>query len=164
MKQDLYFSAESGLIVPGQSHFFDMGAAPVRTVDLGGDLVSPGLIDCQINGAYGIDFSELSLEDADGGEERYLTGLELVARRIVETGCTSFVPTIITQKEELYAKVSSRATHIDRYSVDLQLTRYRSYYDCSAPGHPNHPPMCLDTMPKDLSSIHFDEVLTPKPC
>ena len=60
----------------------------------------------QINGAYGVDFSELAIEEQDGGEGKYVQGLETVMRRIVETGCTSFVPTIITQKEELYAKVS----------------------------------------------------------
>jgi len=51
-----------------------------------------------------VDFSELDLSDPEC-EEKYIAGLERVARRIVETGCTSFVPTIITQKEELYAKV-----------------------------------------------------------
>jgi N-acetylglucosamine-6-phosphate deacetylase len=61
----------------------------------------------QINGAYGIDFSELNVDEPDGGESSYLAGLDHVAKRIVETGCTSFVPTIITQKEELYAKVTA---------------------------------------------------------
>ena len=59
----------------------------------------------QLNGAYGVDFSELSLEDEDGGEARYLQGLDKVSSRIIETGCTSYVGTIITQKEELYRKV-----------------------------------------------------------
>jgi len=45
------------------------------------------------------------VDDKDGGEARYIARLEKVARRIVETGCTSLVPTIITQKEELYSKV-----------------------------------------------------------
>jgi N-acetylglucosamine-6-phosphate deacetylase len=42
----------------------------------------------------------------DGGEGDYVAGLQKVAKRIVVTGCTSFVPTVITQKEELYSKVS----------------------------------------------------------
>jgi N-acetylglucosamine-6-phosphate deacetylase len=65
------------------------------------------LIDVQINGAFGVDFSELEVSAADGGEGAYIDGLEKVAKRIVSTGCTSFVPTVITQKEELYSKVSS---------------------------------------------------------
>lgn len=54
-----------------------------------------------------MDFSEL--DDSNGsdvGEERYVEGLEKVARRIVETGCTSFVGTVITQEEGLYKRVS----------------------------------------------------------
>lgn len=33
-------------------------------------------------------------------------GLEMVMRRLVETGCTSFLPTVITQRRELYPRVS----------------------------------------------------------
>jgi N-acetylglucosamine-6-phosphate deacetylase len=78
----------------------------VRTIDLDGGILSPGLIDVQINGAYGVDFSEL--EPTPEGEAAYLAGLDKVSARIVETGTTAYVPTIITQKEELYAKVSCR--------------------------------------------------------
>jgi N-acetylglucosamine-6-phosphate deacetylase len=45
---------------------------------------SPGLIDIQINGAYGFDFSVF-----DGDDEAYTNNLEDVAERIVETGVTS---------------------------------------------------------------------------
>ena len=105
IQADIYVSPSSGTIVSGQSFFFDSHLPPLRTIDLGGNILSPGFIDVQLNGAYGVDFSELNLEDVDGGEERYVKGLEKVAGKIVETGCTSFVPTIITQKEELYQKV-----------------------------------------------------------
>lgn len=106
VKADLYVSSTSGLILSGQQNFYDSSSSPTRIVDLGGNILCPGLIDVQINGAYGVDFSELSVDDPDGGESAFVEGLQVVARRIVETGCTSFVPTIITQKEELYAKVS----------------------------------------------------------
>jgi len=45
---------------------------------------SPGLIDIQLNGAYGFDFSVF-----DGDEEAYKQGMKLVAEKIVETGVTS---------------------------------------------------------------------------
>lgn len=117
VRADLYISPTTHRIVSPQSHFYTSHLLPSRTIDLGGNLLSPGLIDVQINGAYGVDFSELDLEDEDGGESRYGQGLETVARRIVETGCTSFVPTIITQEEDLYSKVTSpdiqlRAIHL----------------------------------------------------
>ena len=108
---DLYISPTSGKILSGQSHFYTNRIDVTRTIDLGGNLLSPGLIDVQINGAYGVDFS--NLEDDD--EERYVRELENVARRIGETGTTSFVPTIITQLEELYSKVClARMDFLDR--------------------------------------------------
>ena len=48
-------------------------------------VLAPGLVDLQLNGAYGHD-----LADAD------LPGWHEVTTRLVETGVTSFVPTIIT--------------------------------------------------------------------
>ena len=47
---------------------------------------SPGLIDIQINGAYDFDFSVYGGED-----EKYRAGLDMIARRIVETGVTAYV-------------------------------------------------------------------------
>jgi N-acetylglucosamine-6-phosphate deacetylase len=46
------------------------------------------------------------LEDPEA-ERKYTDGLDEVARRLVEMGTTSFVPTVITQEERLYRKVSS---------------------------------------------------------
>ncbi len=47
---------------------------------------SPGLMDIQINGAYGFDFSVF-----DGDAGAYSQGLRVVAQKIVETGVTSYV-------------------------------------------------------------------------
>lgn len=51
---------------------------------------SPGFIDLQLNGAYGFDFSV-----HDGDDEAYRQGMKLVAERIVETGVTSWVSTLL---------------------------------------------------------------------
>jgi len=104
-KGDLYVSSSTGLIISGQQSFFSDIASPGQVIDLKGNILAPGLIDAQINGAYSIDFSELDTLDPQC-EQRYLDNVVTVARKIVETGCTSFVPTIITQKEELYSRVS----------------------------------------------------------
>ena len=139
IKSDLYISPSSGTIVSGQSSFFDSHRPPIRTIDLGGNILSPGLIDVQLNGAYGVDFSELNNEDADGGEERYIKGLEKVAERILETGCTSFVATIITQKEEMYRKVSvlpGLCCVIDRTSAAAFAQTSLADKCCSCPGLP----------------------------
>jgi hypothetical protein len=53
---------------------------------MGGNIVSPGFIDIQINGAYGFDFSVYE-DDSDA----YRRGLQTVAEKIVETGVTSYV-------------------------------------------------------------------------
>lgn len=48
------------------------------------------MIDIQINGAYGFDFSVY-----EGDDQAYQSGLRDVAERIVETGVTAFVVTIL---------------------------------------------------------------------
>ncbi|OCB85878.1 Metallo-dependent hydrolase [Sanghuangporus baumii] len=58
------------------------------------------ILDSQINGAYGFDFSIYNKDD-----EAYREGLDMIARRIVETGVTSLLPTIITQDGSLYPRL-----------------------------------------------------------
>ena len=79
---DLWIDTHTGRILDAQRTFF-AGRRPERIIDLGGNVLCPGFVDVQINGAYGVDFS---LYDDD---ERYLKGLERVATRIVETGVTA---------------------------------------------------------------------------
>ena len=99
----LHVDPALGRIVDGQSAFFDTKSAFTETIDLEGDYLVPGFIDVQINGGYGVDFSEFT----DGDEEGYLKGLDEFAKRVLETGVTSFVPTIITQQADAYKKVST---------------------------------------------------------
>ncbi len=54
--------------------------------------IAPGFVDLQLNGAYGLDFT------ADG------RSVAEVARRITATGCTAFVPTIVTSAFEDYPR------------------------------------------------------------
>jgi len=61
--------------------------------------VIPGLIDLQVNGAYGYDFTN------DGGT------VSEVARRIPETGVTAFMPTVITSD---FASYPFRLDRIDK--------------------------------------------------
>ncbi|KAF5393371.1 hypothetical protein D9757_000502 [Collybiopsis confluens] len=100
VKKDLWIDERRGLILDAQKTFFERKERPSNIIDLSGNILSPGLIDIQINGAYGFDFSIF-----DGDEEAYKASLRDVAERIVETGVTSFVPTIITQERSLYRKL-----------------------------------------------------------
>ena len=62
--------------------------------DCQNNIVSPGFVDIQLNGAYGVDFSDrnISFEDID-----------YVRRKLLETGVTSFFPTIISSTPEDYS-------------------------------------------------------------
>ncbi|ORY85960.1 hypothetical protein BCR35DRAFT_277635 [Leucosporidium creatinivorum] len=99
-RSDLFIDTDSGKIISGQAHFFSTRQPVDRTIHLQGNILAPGYIDAQINGAFGVDFSSI-----DEGDATYLKRLNEVSRRIVETGTTSYVPTIITQRKELYQKL-----------------------------------------------------------
>ncbi|GAW00568.1 carbohydrate esterase family 9 protein [Lentinula edodes] len=100
LEKDLWIDERRGVILDAQKTFFSRRERPDKVIDLGGNILSPGLIDIQINGAYGFDFSVF-----DGDDDVYQSNLKDVAERIVETGVTSFVPTLITQERSVYPKI-----------------------------------------------------------
>jgi N-acetylglucosamine-6-phosphate deacetylase len=68
------------------------GAPPARVIDLAtgrtdltGGVLAPGLVDIQVNGAFGLDL-------AAAGDDEWA----VVARRLPATGVTTFVPPLIT--------------------------------------------------------------------
>lgn len=101
IKEDLWVSSATGKIVNSQACFFDDLVLPDETIDLGGRIVSPGMIECQLNGAFGFNFSTL-LDDMS----QYGKKLNEVNKLLVETGVTSYIPTITSQRPELYQAVS----------------------------------------------------------
>ncbi|TFK50997.1 Metallo-dependent hydrolase [Heliocybe sulcata] len=100
VEKDLWIDERRGIVLDAQRTFFLRKERPDKIIDLGGNILSPGLIDIQINGAYGFDFSVY-----EGDDEAYREGMKRVALNIVETGVTSLVPTIITQEKSLYPKL-----------------------------------------------------------
>ncbi|RDB25489.1 N-acetylglucosamine-6-phosphate deacetylase [Hypsizygus marmoreus] len=101
VEQDLWIDERRGTILDAQRTFYLRKERPARIVDLKGNILSPGFIDSQINGAYGFDFSVYEDDDS------YRQGMKTVAERIVETGVTSLLPTLITQDKALYPKLLS---------------------------------------------------------
>ncbi|CAG8518539.1 14251_t:CDS:2, partial [Racocetra persica] len=89
----------NGKIIDPQTYFFTFGNVPDVVIDAKGLLVAPGFIDVQINGAFGMDFSQLE------NEEKMKKGIDKVAKGLLKYGCTSFVPTIISSGIEVYQKV-----------------------------------------------------------
>lgn len=98
--EDLWVSSVTGKIVETQQAFYDDFVLPDQTIDLGGRILSPGLIDVQLNGAFGLNFSTVVPDMSLYGKAvRHLN------RRLVQTGVTSYVPTVTTQTSDLYRKV-----------------------------------------------------------
>ncbi|TFK44908.1 Metallo-dependent hydrolase [Crucibulum laeve] len=102
VNKDLWMDERRGVILNAQKTFFLRKERPDRIIDLGGNILSPGFLDIQLNGAYGFDFSVYN-----GDDEEYRAGMKMMAERIIETGVTSLVPTIITQERSLYPKILS---------------------------------------------------------
>jgi N-acetylglucosamine-6-phosphate deacetylase len=101
VNQDLWVSSTSGKILNGQEILYEHRTAPEDIVDLRGRILSPGLIDTQLNGAYGFDFSVIPEE----GTSTYGKGVLRVNRSLIATGVTSYLPTLTSQPPEVYQKV-----------------------------------------------------------
>ncbi|KAJ4190281.1 N-acetyl-glucosamine-6-phosphate deacetylase [Fusarium falciforme] len=105
VSEDLWVSSHTGTILSSQATFFDSGTLPDRIIDLGGRIISPGLIDVQLNGAFGFNFSTLPDDISE-----YPKAVADVNKKLTTTGVTSYVPTLTSQKPILYQKVGNRAT------------------------------------------------------
>jgi N-acetylglucosamine-6-phosphate deacetylase len=104
VSEDLWVSSTSGKILNGQELLFEHRTAPDQIFDLGGRILSPGLIDTQLNGAYGFDFSVIP----DDGAADYGKGVLRVNRKLVATGVTSYLPTMTSQRPEIYHEVCTK--------------------------------------------------------
>uniref|UniRef100_T1HGW2 N-acetylglucosamine-6-phosphate deacetylase n=4 Tax=Rhodnius TaxID=13248 RepID=T1HGW2_RHOPR len=94
-EDDIWFS--DGVILDPEKEFFVNKHVPQKSVSLDGAIVAPGFIDIQINGGFGIDFTYDLMNKPEG--------LSKVAKGILTHGVTSFCPTIVTSKAEVYHKV-----------------------------------------------------------
>ena len=100
VQADLWVSAVTGKVLHSQSSFYDECLVPGEVIDLGGRIVSPGLIDCQLNGAYGFNFSTMPKDPAE-----YEGKVRTLNRKLVRTGVTSYMPTVTSQLPEVYKTV-----------------------------------------------------------
>ncbi|PPC63316.1 N-acetylglucosamine-6-phosphate deacetylase [Pantoea sp. ICBG 1758] len=62
--------------------------------DMAGAFIAPGFIDLQLNGCGGVQFN-------DSPEALSMETLEIMQRANEKSGCTSFLPTLITSSDEL---------------------------------------------------------------
>ncbi len=97
---DVWISSATGKIIRSQSAFYDELIMPDEVIDLGGRIVSPGFIECQLNGAYGFNFSTATADMA-----LYAKQVRDLNKKLAETGVTSYIPTVTSQTSDLYKKV-----------------------------------------------------------
>jgi N-acetylglucosamine-6-phosphate deacetylase len=97
---DLWVSSLTGKILDGQDVFFTQKRLPDVVVDLNNRILSPGLIDVQLNGAFGLNFSKVPEDEGTFPKE-----LKVVNKKLIATGVTSYLPTVTSQKSEVYHKV-----------------------------------------------------------
>lgn len=101
VEQDLWIDSRSGKILRDQVAFYELHLSPDEVIDLGGRILAPGLIDVQLNGAQGFDFSV-----PQSSRKVYDEGLRLVNRGLAATGVTSYLPTVVSSLPEVYWEVS----------------------------------------------------------
>jgi N-acetylglucosamine-6-phosphate deacetylase len=88
--------------------------SPDEVIDLGGRILAPGLIDVQLNGAQGFDFSV-----PKASKEEYDEGLRMVNKGLARTGVTSYLPTVVSSTPEVYWKVCLMIS--DHYQPSISL-------------------------------------------
>ncbi|KAB8216415.1 hypothetical protein BDV33DRAFT_155920 [Aspergillus novoparasiticus] len=100
VEQDVWIDSLSGKILRDQEAFYELHMSPDEVLDLGGRILAPGLIDVQLNGAQGFDFSVPKTS-----KEEYDEGLRMVNKGLAKTGVTSYLPTVVSSTPEVYWKV-----------------------------------------------------------
>ncbi|KAL0274135.1 UNVERIFIED_CONTAM: hypothetical protein PYX00_006631 [Menopon gallinae] len=93
IQEDLW--VRNGKFVNPENIFFDERNFADKQIDCQGALICPGFIDIQINGGFGVDFSQ-DITDVD---------VEKVSKGILAHGVTAFCPTLVTSPEEIYTMV-----------------------------------------------------------
>ncbi|KAM3421263.1 hypothetical protein BST61_g1668 [Cercospora zeina] len=106
VEEDLWISSITGKILRSQEVFYEHHVMPDKIIDLEGKILCPGFIDVQFNGAFGDDFSTVPINNA-GHEDilAYAKTLKKLNKRLAQTGVTSYLPTLPSNKPELYHKV-----------------------------------------------------------
>ncbi|CAM1507569.1 Fc.00g072100.m01.CDS01 [Cosmosporella sp. VM-42] len=95
--QDLWVDSISGKICDGPPDSLE--ATDFKVMDLNGRILAPGFIDIQINGAFGFDFSN---SDCIADPKKFQQGLHDLNQRLIQTGTTSYLPTMTSQFSKTY--------------------------------------------------------------
>jgi len=139
VEQDLWIDSLTGKILKDQEAFYGSHLTPDEIIDLGGRIIAPGMIDVQLNGAHGFDFS-VPCET----KEEYDEGLRMVNRGLARTGVTSYLPTLVSSTPEVYWKVSKAQSALEHSNFPQRkkktnLSSLRSYPPSAQQQEPTRP-------------------------
>ncbi|RKP05425.1 n-acetylglucosamine-6-phosphate deacetylase [Thamnocephalis sphaerospora] len=94
---DDYLWMRDGKLLDPKICFWSEQIEADERINAHGLLVTPGLIDVQINGAFGVDFST-DFEAMQAG------GVVRAAQGLLRQGCTSFCPTLVSSAPDVYTQ------------------------------------------------------------
>lgn len=99
---DVWIDAHNGTVVDPMRRFYEAKSSKEleqeQKVDCHGAVVAPGFIDLQLNGCYGIDFSNVE-------QMKNRENIRKCCRELVKTGVTAFCPTLISLKPHEYKEI-----------------------------------------------------------
>ena len=98
IQDDLWI--RNGTILDPEKIFFDEKRKSDLEIDCENLIISPGFIDVQLNGAFGIDFSN----DTNQIE----SNLVYVSNNLLKYGVTAYCPTIVSSESDKYAQLISK--------------------------------------------------------
>lgn len=98
-KKDLYIDNRTGTIISKPN------SADVDVIDLGGEILAPGLLDIQNNGIYGLNYSNLNENSTDKDIRDFKRFYNDAMAKYLTTGVTSVCPTVTSNFPEVYKKV-----------------------------------------------------------
>ncbi|XP_028132205.2 N-acetylglucosamine-6-phosphate deacetylase [Diabrotica virgifera virgifera] len=97
VKDDLY--VRKGKILNSLDLFYKEKHSPHLVVDCKGNYIAPGLIDLQINGGFGYDFSY------HGHTEE---AVKVVSKKLLQHGVTGYCPTVVTSPAYVYHDILTK--------------------------------------------------------
>ncbi|KAG0669979.1 hypothetical protein C6P42_004183, partial [Pichia californica] len=101
IRKDLFINTALGIIIEDPGNRYD--TSKIDVIDLDGYIISPGFLDIQINGCFGLDYSTTFTNEKSKMEfvQEYNHSME----KLLKYGVTSICPTVTSSFPEVYKDV-----------------------------------------------------------